>query len=81
MLHPAVEVILTDKRFGPEMTLDDTTEEEDFEDFENFNTVSNDNDSEAFSPLPGSEAFSPLPFDHMGGNEESYLEMGDDLFM
>jgi hypothetical protein len=66
MLCPEVEVILTDARLDPEMTLDYTTEEDDFEPL---NKVSND-----------SEAFSPLPFDHVGSNEESYIEMSDDLF-
>jgi hypothetical protein len=73
MLRPEVEVILTDDRFDPEMNLDYTTEEEDFEaNFDPLNKVSNDSD-----------AFSPLPFDHVGGNEESYMEMNemnDDLF-
>jgi hypothetical protein len=70
MLRPEVEVILTDDRFDPEMTLDYTTDEEDFEPLGNLNNVSSD-----------SEAFSPLPFDHMDDNEqESYMDMNDDLF-
>lgn len=66
MLRPEVEVILTDDRFDPEMTLDYTTEEEDCE---LSNNVSSDSD-----------AFSPLPFYHVGENEDSCMDMNDDLF-
>jgi hypothetical protein len=71
--RPEVEVILTDEQFDPDMNLDYTTEEDDFEPLEDLNNVSSDSD-----------AFSPLPFDHVGGNEEyneeSYMHMNDDLF-
>ena len=69
MLRPEVEVILTDDRFDHEMNLDYTDEEEDFGPLEDLNNVSSDSD-----------AFSPLPFDHVGDNEESYMDMNDDLF-
>jgi hypothetical protein len=72
-LRPEGEVISTDERFDADMNLDYTTEEEDFEPLEDLNNVSSDSD-----------AFSPLPFDHVGGNEEcneeSYMDMNDDLF-